>query len=193
MTDAQPKPLLILDLDETLVHATASPLHRAPDFRVGQYAVYRRPFLRDFLNATAEFCELAIWSASTADYLHAIVSQILPEGLQLQFVWSRARCTQRYHSEWQDYYHIKDLKKVKRRGFDLSRVLIVDDTPRKLERNYGNAIYVRPFEGDPSDGELHQLLPYLVWLSIEPDFRIIEKRHWRTVSRMGSEPHHQDP
>lgn len=69
------------------------------------------------------------------------------------------------------------------RTFDLSRVLVVDDTPRKLERNYGNAIYIRAFEGDQKDEELPRLLSYLVQIANEPDFRVLEKRTWRNLAR----------
>ena len=47
--------------------------------------------------------------------------------------------------------------------------------------NYGNAVYVRPYEGDDQadDDELSKLAAYLRGLSGEPDFRRIEKRGWR--------------
>jgi carboxy-terminal domain RNA polymerase II polypeptide A small phosphatase len=37
------KKLLILDLDETLIHATSKKLSREPDFIVFDYFVYKRP------------------------------------------------------------------------------------------------------------------------------------------------------
>jgi NLI interacting factor-like phosphatase len=43
--------LLILDLDETLIYATEEPLQRVPDFIIGPYAVYRRPYLTEFLTS----------------------------------------------------------------------------------------------------------------------------------------------
>lgn len=49
------------------------------------------------------------------------------------------------------YEYAKRLKKVQRRGYNLRRVLIVDDTPEKVLHNYGNAIYATPFLGDPAD------------------------------------------
>ena len=73
---------------------------------------------------------------------------------------------------------VKDLRKVKRKGHDLDRVLIVDDEPAKLTRNYGNAIYVTPFEGNPNDSELPLLLKYLERLWHTRNFRAIEKRGW---------------
>lgn len=180
MLDEEDKPLLILDLDETLIHAADRPLAAPQDFMAGPYFVYRRPFLDDFISQVAEGFQLAVWSSSTADYIAAITPQIVPKHVTLQFEWSRTRCIQRYHPEWQDMYWVKDLRKVQRRGYDLSRTLMVDDTPSKLERNYGNAVYISSFEGDPADRELQRLGPYLLSLVDCTDFRTIEKRDWRS-------------
>tara|TARA_R110002096_G_scaffold436061_2_gene666656 strand:+ start:7399 stop:7608 length:210 start_codon:yes stop_codon:yes gene_type:complete len=68
------------------------------------------------------------------------------------------------------------MPKPKRKGFDLAQVLIVDDDPRKVAKNYGNAIYVDEFEGDLADTTLDELAPYLKQLAGEPEFRGIEKR-----------------
>ena len=46
--------LLILDIDETLVYATETPLERPPDFRVGPFVAYRRPHLHKFIEAKGE-------------------------------------------------------------------------------------------------------------------------------------------
>lgn len=69
---------------------------------------------------------------------------------------------------------------MRRKGFEFSQVLIVDDSPNKVAKNYGNAIYVDEFEGDPNDTTLKDLAPYLTPLSTEPNFRRIEKRWWRS-------------
>jgi hypothetical protein len=74
---------------------------------------------------------------------------------------------------------VKSLKKVKRQGYDLARVLMVDDTARKLERSYGNHVPVRPFEGDPADDELAALLVFLGRFRDLGDVRPPEKRAWR--------------
>eukprot|EP01119_Soliformovum_irregulare_P000858 TRINITY_DN10629_c0_g1_i2.p1 TRINITY_DN10629_c0_g1~~TRINITY_DN10629_c0_g1_i2.p1 ORF type:complete len:120 (-),score=23.30 TRINITY_DN10629_c0_g1_i2:7-366(-) len=80
--------------------------------------------------------------------------------------------------ETRQQYVVKSLKKVKKKGWSLSNVLIIDDKPATFERNYGNAIRVHPFEGDPSDDELLSLLLFLEDLA-EKDVRKIEKRGWR--------------
>ncbi len=43
-----PGKMLIFDVDETLTHATETPLAIALSFRTGPYSVYQRPFVGDF-------------------------------------------------------------------------------------------------------------------------------------------------
>lgn len=172
--------LLILDIDETLLHATVQPLAHNPDCHIGPYEVYLRPYLAEFLEDTSRLFKLAIWSSSSPDYVQAIVSQIIPASVSLEFAWSRDRCITRIDPEWHSYYYVKDLRKVKRCGYDLNRTLIVDDTPRKVERNFGNAIYVTPWFGDNRhDNELQRLAAYLPKLCREQNLRRIEKRNWK--------------
>ncbi len=175
--------LLVLDLDETLVHARETALDYDPDFTVGSYFVYKRPGVDVFLLRCAELFDLAIWSAGNEPYVRAVIDQIMPHQITLQFLWAGQRCTVRRNFETGGYYPAKDLLKVKRLGRPLSRVLIVDDEPIKLRRNYGNAIYVHPFEGDIEDNELELLAKYLKILNNYEDMRSIEKRGWRDKAR----------
>jgi RNA polymerase II subunit A small phosphatase-like protein len=170
--------LLILDLDETLIHATEEPSTREPDLIVGPYTVYRRPHLDEFLIACSACFRLAIWSTGSDDYVSWVAGRIIPQDIELAFAWGRSRCVRRYDSELFDEYHAKDLKKVRRLGYRLARVLIADDTPRKVRRNYGNAVYVPPFLGDPDDHVLPLLARYLISLRGVADVRTVEKRGW---------------
>lgn len=188
----RPKPLLILDIDETLVFADGKPCDRPCDFRVGPYHVYRRPGLAAFWSSCRASFDLAVWSSSGEDYLSAILTQIVPSDLSLQFAWSRQRCVRRFHPETREHYFVKDLKKVKRLGFDLARVLIADDTPQKVERQYGNAVYVRSFFGDPADDELPRLANYLTSIADCEDFRRLEKRGWRSQCSLQRHANGQD-
>jgi hypothetical protein len=43
------RPLLILDLDETLIRGATQALDRAPDMMLAHYFVYFRPHVREFL------------------------------------------------------------------------------------------------------------------------------------------------
>ena len=137
--------LLILDLDETLIHATEGPLGHEPDFAVGPYVVSRRPHLAEFLADCSSSFRLAVWSSASDDYVRDVVGQIIPSGIKLAFAWGRSQCVRRLDPESYETDYLKDLKKVKRLGYDLRLVLILDDTPRKVRRHYGNAVYVPPF------------------------------------------------
>ena len=172
--------LLVLDLDETLIHATDGHLEREPDFEVGQYAVYKRPGLDSFLSTVEAKFDLAVWTSSTRVYAALVVSSIFPPNVELNFVWSRERCTMRFDPELLDYEWTKNLGKLRRRGYQLEQVLVVDDTPEKLAKHYGNLVRVKPFFGNPEDRELLQLGQYLLTLAEVPNVRKIEKRFWRT-------------
>lgn len=187
MEDSASKPLLILDLDETLIFGSEQRLHRESDFRIGPFFLYKRPHLDQFLKSVARLYDVAIWSSASEDYVVGISQHLTPLVGAWKFVWSRARCVQRLNSETFQYDYIKDLRKVQRLGFDLNRTLIVDDTPTKVSRNYGNAIYVSPFEGNDDDMELKQLERFVCSLHSVPNFRTLEKRGWRSHDLNDSE------
>jgi RNA polymerase II subunit A small phosphatase-like protein len=178
--------LLILDLDETLIHASERALAQPHDFVVGPYFVYRRPSLESFFTECARLYEIAFWSSGGNTYVNSIVEHILPESIRPVFVWSRERCTERLDPYAADTYFLKNLKKIKNRKFDLARVLILEDEPRKVQRNYGNAIYVKSFYGDPNDRELDLLKVYLQGMIHQAeDVRRVEKRDWRLQASGG--------
>ncbi|MCP4291016.1 MAG: HAD family hydrolase [bacterium] len=172
------RPLLVLDLDETLVYSTKRALPCRHDFECCEYLVYKRPFVDRFIESMALHYDLAVWTSSSSDYADCIKTGIFAK-VFLNFLWSRDKCTRRYDSELQGHYWVKNLKKVKRSGYDLERVLFVDNTPQKLESNFGNIVAVRDFEGSQSDNELVVLAKYLVKIVDTPNFRAIEKRGWR--------------
>lgn len=184
-----PKTLLILDLDETLVYATAEPQNEDWDFELGPYKVYKRPGLDAFLAELPQYFEVAVWSSASDDYVAQMVERIFPTEYDLKFVWARSKATRQIdHQEidvlgYSDYFnhmhYVKRLSKVKKLGYRLERMLILDDTPRKSKYNFGNAIYPAVFEGQPEDRELEALLPYLKKLSKVDNVRSIEKRYWR--------------
>ena len=174
--------MLILDLDETLFHAREIPLERPADFQIGSYHAYKRSHLDEFLEQTSNLFELAVWTSATVEYAELAVQNLFPNPEELRFVWSRERCVRGYNPETFEHYWIKDLKKVKNNGFSLEQTLALDDSPEKLERNYGNWVPIRPFYGDMKDLELQKILPFLEYLSHRPNVRRIEKRYWEDKS-----------
>jgi hypothetical protein len=65
---------------------------------------------------------------------------------------------------------------------------MVDDSPEKHTRNYGNLVRIAPFTGNLADAELAHLARYLRQLATLPDVRCIEKRGWRLSVQGAAEP-----
>jgi TFIIF-interacting CTD phosphatase-like protein len=186
--------LLILDLDETLIHASTTRLDcshsdsfaELPNFLVYGYYIYKRPNLDRFIATCLEWFDVAVWTSSGSEYAAEIVSAIFPNPQALKFMWTRDRCSilSNYNYDFIDghypqYYTRKPLWKVKRRGYSLESIIAIDDTPKKWEQSYGNLIAVKPFQGDRFDRELEHLLIYLDTLRSVKNIRSIEKRWWR--------------
>jgi TFIIF-interacting CTD phosphatase-like protein len=172
--------LIVFDLDETVVHAPDEPLRTAcRTHHFGQDAVIERPHVEALLRALQPTYALAIWTSGAREYGEFVAEHVFRPHVSVDFVWGAERCTQRYDFELGKHYPIKDLRKVFRRGYAREHVLMVDNTPRKLERNYGNLVHVRDFVGDPADEELLALTEFLLSLATAPDVRPIEKRGWR--------------
>jgi RNA polymerase II subunit A small phosphatase-like protein len=114
--------------------------------------------------------------------MECVVTNVFPSDLEFEFTWGRERCTRVFDAFSYSESWVKDLKKLKRRGYSLGRVLMVDDTPAKLRRNYGNLVRVTEWLGSPEDEELRNLGRYFVKIHSTPSFRAVEKRGWRTAT-----------
>lgn len=177
MASNKERALLILDLDETLIHAVDEPLEYSPDFSIENQLIYRRPYLTEFLHECDTVFDIAVWSSGSSEYVNAIVGTLFPEK-RPALIWSRDRCAERRDPETDITFYKKDLKKIARQGYPLSRTIIVEDNPQNVQGQYGNAVYIKPFHGDPKDNELEKLLPFLLELAKSTDVRSIDKRAW---------------
>ncbi|MCF8277302.1 MAG: HAD family hydrolase [Flavobacteriales bacterium] len=181
--------LLVLDIDETLVYATRSRLENEEDFKMGDYFVYKRPFLEEFIRYVTTNFDMAIWSSASDTYVEEITER-LNLTREAKFCWSRKQATfkkpETFDSEGDlnvdlldHHYYLKRLKKLKKLGYNLEQILIIDDSPHKSQENYGNAIYVEEFKGQGADQELQDLIHYLDSLKNCQNVRAVEKRNWK--------------
>lgn len=179
-----PKKLLILDLDETLIHGAKEKLDYEPACIAAWCFLYKRPFVEEFMHFCKEHFKVAIWTTASSDHAEMALSEICDPDYPFEFIWTSNRCTQaRDRIGMDDYgssYHwVKDLKKVKRLGFNLDQTIMVDDTPSMLERQYGNLVQVKRFKGEPEDSELLSLMAYLIELRDAKNIREVDKRCWQ--------------
>jgi len=175
--------LLILDLDESLIHGAKEKLDYEPACIAAWCFLYKRPFVEEFMHFCKEHFKVAIWTTASPEHAEMALEQICAPDYPFEFIWTASRCTQaRDRIGMDDYgsgYHwIKDLKKVKRLGFNLDQTIMVDDTPSMLERQYGSLVQIKRFKGNLGDEELPKLMHYLIDLKGEGDIRKIEKRGW---------------
>ena len=177
--DESTNKLLVLDLDETLIHATRHKLDIPEDFQFDQYYVYKRPYLEKFLKEIAFHFKVGIWSSASDSYVNEIVKQIKPDTVEFEIIWGRSKCSLKRDPTFDTLNFEKRLDKLKKKGFRLEQIIIVDDSPQKSRTNYGNAVYIHEFTGDTRDEELQHLLEYLVSLKDVDNIRSIEKRGWR--------------
>lgn len=181
--------LIVLDLDETLIHASKEKLEINHDFVVGEYYVYIRPYFEEFINYVSKNFPFAVWSSASDEYVKQICDKLDLVSNSL-FCWARSKTTlkspSRFDSDgdlviesYDHYFYIKRLKKLKRFGYPLEQILIIDDTPHKSKENYGNVIHPSEFFGDTEDNDLLLLIDYLETLKYEENVRRIEKRNWK--------------
>ena len=191
MTVEKSNILVILDIDETLVYATKNQLDIDHDCELDDYFVYKRPHLGKFIDYIDKNFRFAIWSSATDDYVNEMTKKLEVDEKAI-FCWARSKATFKKASpidsegnlnldSMDHHFFVKRLKKVKKLGYNLERILIIDDTPYKSKENYGNAIYISEFKGDKKDNDLLKLTEYLTTLKHVHNVRQIEKRNWKKL------------
>ena len=185
------KKLLILDLDETLIHTECVPDDQShlfeydfkmPSDKGSSYYTKKRPFLSQFLDYAFDNFDVAVWTAAGLDYATLVLENIGVDKTKLKFFYTKENCTLRLDYEYGphsgQYYGIKNLNKIKKKGYNLDEVLIVDDVLATAQNNWGNLVLIKPFTDDDSDTELLKLISYLETLKNSSNVRRIDKRGW---------------
>ena len=140
------RPKLVLDMDETLLHA-----EWVSDAAV---RVYQRPGVEKFLMDMSEVYDLVLYTAGTRPYAENVMKSVDPSNLVGQHLY-RESCVTR-----SDGTFMKDLNRVP--SVELSRTLILDDTPENFSEQPMNVIPMRKFYDDPSDDVLQTITPFLL-------------------------------
>ncbi|OJD33584.1 nif domain-containing protein [Diplodia corticola] len=141
---------LILDLDETLIHSMAKggryTTGHMVEVKLNQtvgsgnqvygpqvpilYYVHKRPHCDDFLRKVSKWYNLIIFTASVQEYADPVIDWLELERKYFAGRYYRQHCTFRNGA------YIKDLSQVEP---DLSKVMIVDNSPMSYIFHEGNA------------------------------------------------------
>ncbi len=135
---------LVLDLDETLISFHIN--------EQGKGILIPRPFLLKFLTEMNKIFELVVFTAGTQEYADPILNIIDKKNFFDKRLY-------RQHCVILENVFVKDLSKL---GRDLSKVIIIENTPQNFQLQKENGIFIKNFYGeDKNDSALLDLIPIL--------------------------------
>ena len=154
------KKLLILDIDETLLHSTYEKLKRKPDFLYKARNVYLRPGIEVFLDFCFANFEVGVWTSARAEYARYVLKQLKIDD-KIIFLRTRKYCIK--SNQWNgfsyDYKYIKDLTTII--DYKIQDMLILDDTPQNITP-IENSIAIDDYRGGENDNALEMIQRILV-------------------------------
>ncbi|KAH8893494.1 hypothetical protein GQ53DRAFT_763782 [Thozetella sp. PMI_491] len=184
--DPKRQKTLILDLDETLIHSMSKGGRMSTGHMVevrlsttyvgvsGQasigpqhpilYYVHKRPYCDDFLRRVSKWYNLVVFTASVQEYADPVIDWLESDRKYFSGRFYRQHCTFRHGA------FIKDLSSVEP---DLSKVMILDNSPLSYMFHQDNAIPIQGWISDPTDNDLLHLVPLLEGLQYVSDVRAL--------------------
>lgn len=162
--------ILVLDLDETLVHSTTRQnshfdirLEITVDNCPSIFYVSKRPYLDVFLQIVSQWYDLVVYTASLQKYADPLIDALDVHGV-IRERYFRDHCIQVGNN------FVKDISIIEP---DLRKIVIVDNSPSAYVLHEENAIPIGTWWDDPLDEELLNLLPFLQALCLMADVRSI--------------------
>eukprot|EP01135_Chromosphaera_perkinsii_P006631 Nk52_evm33s554 gene=Nk52_evmTU33s554 len=166
------KKILVLDLDETLIHSSVKDVNVQYDLKIEIFInrmaclfyVYKRPYVDFFLETVQQWYNLVIFTASIKEYGCPVIDSLDAGKGLFQRRYYRESCIHEGGS------FIKDLKLI---DPDLRNIMIIDNSPAAYAFQQENAIPIESWMDNPNDEALLDLLPFLDALRFSEDVRSV--------------------
>ncbi|KAG7529719.1 hypothetical protein FFLO_05446 [Filobasidium floriforme] len=159
---------LVLDLDETLLHSSFKGISSADyivpveiESQIHNVYVVKRPGVDNFLLKMGEIYEVVVFTASLSKYADPVLD-ILDIHKVVKHRLFRESC---YNHKGN---YVKDLSQL---GREMSKSIIIDNSPASYIFHPHNAVPVSTWFNDPHDTELTDLCPFLTDLGTVDDIR----------------------
>ena len=179
---------LILDLDETLIHAMSDEEREYYEINGKEKGkdnvyftsqnlelFYIRPGLFQFLRFANKYFECILFTAAESTYTYRILAMIDPKRVYFDHILSREQCS----GVFKGGERVGFIKGIDRLNRDPEDVIVIDDNSTNWMYNYMNLLLIKGYYGDKGDQELVKMMRVLDKLSFVHDVRKILR--WQDV------------
>jgi CTD small phosphatase-like protein 2 len=180
------KKLLILDLDETLIHSDLDFVLKDKNINYDKILYFDsdeekniplpliiRPGIYEFLDYASENFDLVVFTASDQDYADTIINYIEKEKKYFKMRLYRNNCI-----FIEPGLYIKDLR-IFNSWKKMEDIIIIDNSLFSFANQLNNGILITSFFDDKDDTFLNNVKDYLEYIKNEKDIREINKESFR--------------
>jgi Dullard-like phosphatase family protein len=176
------KKLLLLDLDETLIHSDFSEQFLdnenikydgiisflldnsitddeskddSDEKKLNSVGIFIRTGVQKFLDEVSKYFEVGIFTASIPEYADAAINYLDPENKYIKLRLYRNNCI-----NVGNLFKVKDLRILK--NINIKNIVLVDNNMYSFIPQLNNGILINSFYYDKEDKELDNVLRYLI-------------------------------
>ena len=175
---------LILDLDETLIHADFNeifpkssydkiikfiPKDEDEEIEVG---IFIRNGINEFFTQLSKFFNIIIFTASSSDYADAVLDYLDKDNKYCKYRLYRNHCVQCDIDGYK--FYVKDLDTL---DYNLKDIILIDNSILSFAYHLYNGIPIVPFINQPNDTELIFTAHYLISIANYDDLSLENKKH----------------
>ena len=161
------KKILLLDLDETLIHADFFEELEENKIDSNKYdaiisfytsedlGIFIRPKVKEFLEEISKYFLIGVFTAAIPEYADAAINYLDPEEKYIKFKLYRNDCI-----NIGDLVRVKDLNIFGEENLD--KIVLLDNNIYSFSNQLSNGILINSFFNDENDDELSNVRKYLI-------------------------------